>query len=71
MLLEAAAAHDIHLAACYMVGDKAADIECGRRAGAKTILVMTGYGREQDCAPDYRVENAAAAVDLILTTAEV
>ncbi len=29
----------------YMVGDKISDVEFGRRAGCRTILVLTGYGR--------------------------
>jgi D-glycero-D-manno-heptose 1,7-bisphosphate phosphatase len=66
MVLEAAADHDIDLAASYMIGDKAADIECGHRAGVRTILLQTGYGRDQDCTPDYRVDGAADAIELIL-----
>lgn len=30
----------------FVVGDKASDIELGKSAGASTILVRTGYGRE-------------------------
>jgi D-glycero-D-manno-heptose 1,7-bisphosphate phosphatase len=66
MLLEAAADFDVDLARSYMIGDKAADVECGKRAGAKTILVLTGYGAEQDCAPDYRVRDVAEAIRTIL-----
>ena len=66
MLLEAAADFDVDLARSYMIGDKAADVECGKRAGAKTILVLTGYGAGQDCAPDYRVRDVAEAIGMIL-----
>lgn len=66
MVLEAAAAHAVDLARSFFVGDKAADIECGRRAGTRTVLVRTGYGAEQACAADYVAEDAAAAVDWIL-----
>ena len=45
---------------------KAADIECGRRAGTRTILVKTGYGREQDCAPDLTCADAVEAMARIL-----
>jgi D-glycero-D-manno-heptose 1,7-bisphosphate phosphatase len=34
------------LADSFVIGDKAADIELGRRVGATTILVRTGYGRQ-------------------------
>jgi D-glycero-D-manno-heptose 1,7-bisphosphate phosphatase len=66
MLLEAAAEFDLDLAASYMIGDKAADVECGRRAGARTILVMTGYGSLQDCAPDYRAPDVVSAFEIVL-----
>ena len=66
MVMQAAAQHGIELGASYFVGDKAADIECGRRAGTGTVLVLTGYGRAQDCTPDFTCEDAAAAIDTIL-----
>jgi D-glycero-D-manno-heptose 1,7-bisphosphate phosphatase len=62
MLLEAAAEFDIDLSRSFMIGDKAADVECGRRVGAKTILVLTGYGAEQECDPDYRVREVREAI---------
>lgn len=31
----------------YVIGDKIIDIELAHKAGAKGILVMTGYGREE------------------------
>ncbi len=66
MVLEAAAEFDIDLERSYFVGDKSADVECGRRAGMRTILVLTGYGREQVCRPDYVAADAAAAVEIVL-----
>ncbi len=38
--------HNIDTAESYMIGDKEADIIAGRRAGLRTILVGTGYGKE-------------------------
>jgi phosphoglycolate phosphatase len=41
---------------CLFVGDSAADMEAGRRAGVKTCAVLWGYGRREDMAkwePDY------------------
>jgi D-glycero-D-manno-heptose 1,7-bisphosphate phosphatase len=67
MVLEAAADLDIDLPCSFFIGDKAADIECGRRAGTRTILVLTGYGAEQDCRPDATARDAAEAVDMVLT----
>jgi D-glycero-D-manno-heptose 1,7-bisphosphate phosphatase len=66
MLFEAAAEFDVDLAASYMIGDKSADVECGKRAGVKTILVLTGYGAEQDCDPDYRVRDVVEAIGTVL-----
>jgi D-glycero-D-manno-heptose 1,7-bisphosphate phosphatase len=42
------------------------DVECGQRAGTRTVLVLTGYGREQRAAADFVAEDAAAAIDWIL-----
>jgi len=39
MLLEAARRHDIDLKVSWMVGDNEKDVEAGRRAGCKTILI--------------------------------
>lgn len=66
MVLEAAAEHGVDLARSFFVGDKAEDIECGRRAGTRTILVRTGYGAAQECSPDCVTADAPAAADWIL-----
>ena len=71
MLLEAAAEFDIDLARSYVIGDKAVDVECGRRACVKTILVLTGYGGEQDCAPDYRARDVVEAIGMVLAKSSV
>lgn len=68
MVSEAALEFDIDLRNSFFVGDKAADIECGRRAGTRTILVLTGYGREQQCEPDFVTEDLPAAAQLVLQT---
>jgi D-glycero-D-manno-heptose 1,7-bisphosphate phosphatase len=66
MLIEASIEFGVDLRASYMVGDKASDIECGRRAGVRTILVRTGYGRDQDCVTDFTADDARSAADWIL-----
>lgn len=35
--------------ASYFIGDKQVDVECGLRAGLRSILVMTGYGELEKC----------------------
>ena len=45
-LLSLAANNDgIALTKSYVVGDKLLDIQAGKNVGAKTILVLTGYGK--------------------------
>lgn len=46
LLIQAAADLDIDLRHSYMVGDKLSDLEAGWNAGCRSILVLTGYGKE-------------------------
>jgi D-glycero-D-manno-heptose 1,7-bisphosphate phosphatase len=67
MVLEAQRDHKIDFARSFFVGDKAIDIECGRNAGVRTILVKTGYGaNETHASPDWIAEDMGAAADIIL-----
>lgn len=66
MVLEAARDHNLDLKRSFFVGDKAIDVECGKNAGVRTVLVRTGYGNLQECAPDWIAENLSAAVEIIL-----
>jgi D-glycero-D-manno-heptose 1,7-bisphosphate phosphatase len=71
MVLEAQREHDIDLARSFFIGDKKIDIECGRNAGVRTILVRTGYGaKETQAAPDWIAEDLPAAADIILGVGE-
>jgi D-glycero-D-manno-heptose 1,7-bisphosphate phosphatase len=45
LLTRAAAELDLDLDGSVMVGDKASDLVPGRTVGARTVLVLTGYGR--------------------------
>jgi D-glycero-D-manno-heptose 1,7-bisphosphate phosphatase len=64
----------IDLAASYMIGDTVKDIEAGRRAGAKSVLVLTGYGRGElqyqshawKVKPDHVAEDLLDAVAWVL-----
>jgi HAD superfamily hydrolase (TIGR01509 family) len=45
---------------CLFVGDSAADMEAGKRAGVKTCAVLYGYGRREELAkwePDYWISD--------------
>ncbi len=67
MVLEAARDLGIDLARSWFVGDKEADIGCGRRAGTQTILVQTGYGlQETEAEPDFLAKDVVAAAGIIL-----
>ena len=67
MLLRAAREHGIDLSRSWMVGDKALDLEAGRRAGCRVALVRTGYGDQVDPAlADLVAADLAEAVELIL-----
>jgi D-glycero-D-manno-heptose 1,7-bisphosphate phosphatase len=70
MILEAAEEHGIDLARSFMVGDRNLDIECGRNAGVKTILVQTGYGlKHLDCGADYVTPTVTEAIQTALQSA--
>lgn len=67
MILEAAAEHGIDLARSYVIGDKAADVECASRAGTRSILVLTGYGESNNsCGADFVAKDFQEAVDIVL-----
>lgn len=67
MIEEAARDHGLDLARSWMVGDRTGDIECGRRAGVRTVLVETGYGRDHlDCRADAVVPDIGHAAHFIL-----
>ncbi len=64
MLKRAARKHGVDLSASWMVGDIAADVEAGKRAGARTILVGPELSPEP---PGFRAADFADAVRHILT----
>ena len=69
MILDAADKYNIDLTSAYMVGDSTLDIETGKRAGLKTILVETGEAGSDGkytVNPDMRAKDIFHAVQLIL-----
>jgi D-glycero-D-manno-heptose 1,7-bisphosphate phosphatase len=68
MLLDAAKEHGIDLSQSWMVGDADRDIEAGRRAGVRTVLVEhPGSAHRRKGAPSHAVvRNLSAAVGIIL-----
>jgi len=53
----------------FVIGDKECDVELGRRAGATTVLVRTGYGdevaKDRSVLPDHIADDLAGAADII------
>ena len=70
MLARAARDLKLDLARSVAVGDSARDVEAGRRAGCRTVLVRTGYGAkaEADLAqpPDHIASNLSEAASWIV-----
>ena len=75
MLTRAAEEYGLDLARCYMVGDKATDVEVGHRVGATSILLTSGYGeqvlagtyQELKAKPEFIAPDLEAAATWILT----
>ncbi len=67
MLEEAAREHGLDLSRSWMVGDKTCDVECGKNAGLRTVLVETGHGKDHlDCGADAIGPDIGFAADFIL-----
>ena len=74
MLESAAAQFDIDLERSFMVGDRYVDIQAGHRVGARSVLVLTGFGKQEwECGqaqeqrqPDYVAQDVHQAVQWIL-----
>ena len=72
----AAADLDLDLSRSFSVGDRWHDVQAARAAGTRSVMVRTGYGREEEPHPrpgvaaDVTVDNLAAAVGWILQNAE-
>ena len=48
-----------------MIGDRWKDIEAGRLAGCKTILIKSNYAEEIKSKPDFEVDSLFGAAILI------
>jgi D-glycero-D-manno-heptose 1,7-bisphosphate phosphatase len=72
MMLRAARELDLDLAHSFAVGDSERDLEAGRRAGCRTVLVRTGYGSATEAGwrssgpADHTAEGLPDAVSWIL-----
>jgi D-glycero-D-manno-heptose 1,7-bisphosphate phosphatase len=73
MLDRAAGEHRIDLSRSFVIGDKASDVKLAEGAGARSALVLTGYGAQTradpgrwPCSPDVVADNLIEAVRRIL-----
>ena len=71
MLVDAALACHLDLARSWMVGDRWRDIDCGKRAGVRTVFIDFGYAETLRTAPDFKVKSFAAAAEIIVAHAEL
>lgn len=78
MIQRATAQLPIDLGRSYVVGDKLTDVELGKSSGLRTVLLLTGFGKEElarleqthSPAPDFVAQNLATAVEWILSDLE-
>lgn len=72
MILEAQRDYAIDLGRSFFIGDKAIDVECGRKAGIRTILVRTGYGGKEEvqARADWVTDDLGGAAGVILGLGE-
>lgn len=74
LLLRAAAEHGVDLAVSWLVGDILDDVEAGRRADCRTVLLLNGHETEwqltADRWPHHVSANLATAARLILRASE-
>jgi histidinol-phosphate phosphatase family protein len=75
LLKKAAKELDLDLTKCVFIGDSLKDIQAGKRAGCRTVLVQTGQGKESlqkllsgttKIKPDWVCDNLASAIPIIL-----
>jgi D-glycero-D-manno-heptose 1,7-bisphosphate phosphatase len=66
MITDAAQEAGLHLASSFVVGDRWRDIEAGKRAGCRTILLRNPYRGSGDIGPDFEATDMSEAADYIL-----
>jgi D-glycero-D-manno-heptose 1,7-bisphosphate phosphatase len=67
MLLDASLLLGLDLGRSWMVGDRWRDIDCGKRAGVRTVFIDFGYAEELKQQPDFTVASFTEAARIILT----
>ena len=73
MIEKAVKKYNIDLENSFIIGDKTVDIQMGKNAGLKTILVRTGYGGSDnlhDCAADQIFDDLYESVEFIIKSTD-
>ena len=67
-LLKAARDYGVDLENSWMIGDRDSDIECGKAAGTRTILVegLQSSGSQGSCTPDFTIKSIKEMIKIIL-----
>ena len=68
LLYEAARDWQISLSQSYMIGDRWKDVEAGRRAGCRTVLLRCPYNETESQTADWAASSLLDAVQWILGT---
>jgi D-glycero-D-manno-heptose 1,7-bisphosphate phosphatase len=66
MVLDAAEALGLDLARSWMIGDRWRDVDCGQRAGLRTLFIDFGYDEVLRAPPNHIVRNFTEAVRIVL-----
>jgi D-glycero-D-manno-heptose 1,7-bisphosphate phosphatase len=69
LVLRAAREHGIDLARSWVVGDQWRDVELAHRAGARSVLVRTGYGASLENAWPADIERPTLVADNLIAAA--
>ena len=65
LILEAAKKYGIDLKQSFLIGDTWKDVEAGKRAGCKVILIKTDYNKNIQKGPDFVVNSLKEALEII------
>jgi D-glycero-D-manno-heptose 1,7-bisphosphate phosphatase len=71
MVLDAAAALGLDLTRSWLVGDRWRDVDCGKRAGVRTVFLDFGYDEALHETPDFVAKSFSAATAIILARSSV
>ena len=77
LITRAAADLDIELSRSFTIGDRLKDVEAGKAAGTRTVLVRTGYGADDEklqstgVTPHAIADNLAGAAAWVISEAQL